>query len=120
MEAATTELKALKTTVSELRQAVEAAEESRDTEACRILSERVTQALVAVDGVEVSKSAAAQALRDSDRKTAMAMSVLIARRKAVVKSLNEIGDRVDLILAGEKSTEAVVAAQEPETEDVSA
>lgn len=60
------------------------------------LAEQITQALIEVDGIaEISKGAAAEAFRAKDRKTATMISVLIAKRKRVVRDLNDLGDRVD-------------------------
>jgi hypothetical protein len=60
------------------------------------LAERITQALIEVDGIaEISKGAAAEAFRAKDRKTATMISVLIAKRKRVVQDLNTLGDKVD-------------------------
>jgi hypothetical protein len=90
----------LKATVAELKDGVADVESSYDNAKCKVLSVRVTQALLAVDGVpDISKGAAADALRARDRKTAMAISVLIARRKGIIKDLNNLGDRVDALLA---------------------
>jgi len=46
-----------------------------------VFMERITQDLLAVDGVEISKSGASEALMRKDRKTAQKMAVLLARRK---------------------------------------
>jgi hypothetical protein len=89
----------LRKTVAELRTGVASLEDSRNPEQCRILGERITQTLLVVDGVDVSKSAAAEAFRERDRKTAMAIAVLVTRRKAVVKDLHDLGDRVDHVTA---------------------
>lgn len=58
-------------------------------------AELITQALVKVDSVQISKDAAANALREGDRKKSRQMAVLLSRRKGVVKKLNEMGDAVD-------------------------
>jgi hypothetical protein len=97
--AAESKLAELRQTVSELRAGVASLEKSRDREQCRVLGERITQALLAVDGVDASKAAAAQAFRERDRKSAMAIAVLVTRRKAVVKELHALGERVDSITA---------------------
>lgn len=65
----------------------------------RVTGELITQALIKVDGVQISKDAAADALRAGDRKTSRKLSVLLARRKIVVKRLNELGDRVDGLIS---------------------
>lgn len=63
------------------------------------ISELITQALLKVDSVQISKDAAADALRDGDRKTSRQIAVLLSRRKGVVKKLNEMGDCVDKLKA---------------------
>lgn len=65
----------------------------------RTVSELITQALLRVDSVTISKDAAATALRDGDRHTSRKLSVLLARRKTVVKKLNDLGDTVDALLS---------------------
>lgn len=61
----------------------------------RATAELITQALLNVDSVQISKDAAANTLREGDRKTSRQMAVLLARRKTVVKKLNGLGDQVD-------------------------
>lgn len=61
----------------------------------QVVSELITQALMKVDSVQVSKDAAANALREGDRRTSRQLAVLLARRKTIVKKLNELGDAVD-------------------------
>lgn len=64
-------------------------------EKARVVSELITQALMKVDSVQISKDAAANALREGDRRTSRQLAVLLARRKTIVKKLNELGDAVD-------------------------
>jgi hypothetical protein len=94
---AETALNELKRTVASLRSGVDSLERGDPSaDDIRGLAERITQALIKVDGVaEISKGAAAEAFRAKDRKTATVISVLIARRKRVVRDLNDLGDRVD-------------------------
>lgn len=61
----------------------------------RTTSELITQALLKVDSVQISKDAAADALREGDRETSRKMAVLLARRKNIVKKLSALGDQVD-------------------------
>lgn len=60
-----------------------------------VFSERITQDLLAVDGVEISKSGASEALLRKDRKTAQKMAVLLARRKRLIQDLHKLAERVD-------------------------
>lgn len=94
-------LSELKRTVASLRATADGLSAS-DTVGVRALAERITQALIVVDGVEeISKGSAAAAVRAKDMKTAREISVLIARKKRVVKELNELGDRVDVLAQGD-------------------
>lgn len=86
------------------------------------LAEQITQALIEVDGIaEISKGAAAEAFRAKDRKTATMISVLIAKRKRVVRDLNNLGDRVDELAdaaaAGEGVEEIDLAGGDDDEED---
>lgn len=65
----------------------------------RTLSEVVTQTLVKVDSVEISKDGAADALRSGDRQTSRKLAVLLSRRKAIVKRLNALADNIDKLLS---------------------
>jgi hypothetical protein len=108
--AAEAALSKLKTTVAELKADVARVEKSYDDQQVKILSVRVTQSLLAVDSVpDISKGAAAEAFRAKNRASAMAISVLIARRKGIIKDLNNLGDRVDTLLAS-SNVDAVVDA----------
>lgn len=105
------ELAALKGTADELREGVvkleAGSEASSGAMESKILSERITQTLLKVDGLpDLSKSSAAEAVKAKDLKTAREISVLIAKRKRLVKLLNDLGDRVDKLsdlVAGEAS-----------------
>lgn len=94
---AETSLNGLKKKVVTLRAGLTELEEGEATaDAVHSLAEQITQALIEVDGIaEISKGAAAEAFRAKDRKTATMISVLIAKRKRVVRDLNDLGDRVD-------------------------
>lgn len=98
-EAAQKTISDVRETISELEARVAALESCKNDPSeneRRVLSERVTQALLKVDGIDdISKGAAASALRAKDHKTAKTIAVLIARKKAVVKELNALGDRID-------------------------
>lgn len=65
----------------------------------RTLSEVVTQTLVKIDSVDISKDTAAGALRNGDRQTSRKLAVLLSRRKAIVKRLNTLADNVDKLLS---------------------
>jgi len=65
-----------------------------------VFSERITQDLLAVDGVEVSKRGASEALLRKDRKTAQKMAVLLARRKRLIQDLQKMAARVDELSRG--------------------
>lgn len=73
----------------------------------RTTAELITQTLLRVDSVQISKDAAANTLREGDRKTSRLMAVLLARRKTVVKKLSDLGDQVDKLttLPAEKAEE---------------
>lgn len=90
-------LNALKKKVVSLREGVTELEKGQPSpDDVHGLAEKITQALIEVDGIaEISKGAAAEAFRAKDRKTATMISVLIAKRKRVVRDLNDLGDRVD-------------------------
>eukprot|EP00188_Purpureofilum_apyrenoidigerum_P001167 Plantae.Rhodophyta-Purpureofilum_apyrenoidigerum.ctg16166.p4 GENE.Plantae.Rhodophyta-Purpureofilum_apyrenoidigerum.ctg16166~~Plantae.Rhodophyta-Purpureofilum_apyrenoidigerum.ctg16166.p4 ORF type:complete len:124 (+),score=42.40 Plantae.Rhodophyta-Purpureofilum_apyrenoidigerum.ctg16166:87-458(+) len=96
-------LTALKTDVKELEDNVGALEEqekegkNRDQllRRCRELNERVTQNTLKVDGVEVSRDLAAAALKLGKREVAKELAVLLIRRKGCVKSLLELGNRIE-------------------------
>ncbi|KAI0560249.1 BAG domain containing protein [Gracilaria domingensis] len=60
-----------------------------------VIAESVTQALLQLDNVHISKDAAAQALRSGDRQTSRRISVLLARRKTLVRKLNHLGEQID-------------------------
>lgn len=62
-----------------------------------VFSERITLDQIAADGVAISKSAAADALAVKDRKLAQKLSVLLARRKRLIKTLNALGERVEAL-----------------------
>lgn len=64
----------------------------------RTIGELITQALVKVDSVQISKDAAAEALRNGDRESSRKIAVLLARRKTIVKKLNSLGDEVDKLV----------------------
>lgn len=72
----------------------------------RMIAEVITQALVKLDSVQISKDAAADALRAGDRKTSMKFSVLLARRKTIIKKLNALGDEVDKLSHGVQAEDA--------------
>lgn len=102
----------LRKRVSEIKARVSSLEASGCSNAnneVNVLSERVTQALIEVDSVDdVSKGAAAGALRAKDRKTAMAIAVLVARKKTLVKELNELGDRIDSIKSNPEAAQSQI------------
>lgn len=119
LETATKELASLKGTADELSQGVSKLEEGgvTNTLECKILSERITQSLLKVDGLpDLSKSSAAEAVRAKDLKTARELSVLIARRKRLVKLLDNLGDRVDKLA----DASAAESGGNPSTDDVDA
>lgn len=94
----------LKETVTSLEKDVETLTKSGNavdgfSEKVRTTAELITQTLIKVDNVQVSKDAAANALREGDRKAATQIAVLLSRRKAIVKKLNELGDRVDQLMS---------------------
>ncbi|PXF50102.1 hypothetical protein BWQ96_00262 [Gracilariopsis chorda] len=59
------------------------------------LSEAITQALLQLDNIHISRESAAEALRNGDRQRSARISVLLARRKTLVRKLNALGDRLD-------------------------
>lgn len=69
----------------------------------RITAELITQALVKLDSVQISKDAAANALRNGDRKTSRQLSVLLARRKNISKQLDQLGTVIDKLTAQAKT-----------------
>mmetsp|Transcript_10242 Transcript_10242/g.18447 ORF Transcript_10242/g.18447 Transcript_10242/m.18447 type:complete len:123 (+) Transcript_10242:58-426(+) len=76
---------------------------SQDTNAahlksCRQCTESITQLMLKLDGVQISRDAAADALRAGDRERAKKLTVLLTRRKKLVKTLNETGARADDLL----------------------
>lgn len=77
----------------------------------RTLSEVVTQTLVRVDSVEISKDGAADALRNGDRQTSRKLAVLLSRRKAIVKRLNTLADNVDNLLSAVPESSRTHAAE---------
>lgn len=80
--------------------------EATDVEQRAVLfSERVTQDLLALDGVAVSKSKGAEAYKAGDRKVAMKISVLLTRRKTLVRNLNALGERIDKLAEGKPAAE---------------
>lgn len=83
----------LQKSVSELSQANEAIEDF-DTKK-RTVAELITQALLKIDSVQISKDAAVEAMREGDRTKSQKLAVLLSRRKNLVKKLNELGDQVD-------------------------
>lgn len=120
---AETSLNGLKKKVVALRAGVTELEEGEPTpDAVHGLAEQITQALIEVDGIaEISKGAAAEAFRAKDRKTATMISVLIAKRKRVVRDLNDLGDRVDELAdataAGDGVEEIDLAGGDEDEED---
>lgn len=94
-------LKALRDSVDELKAEVAALEEDSEQtgeerdKKTRLVSERITQSLIAVDAVDISKDAATEAFKARDRNTAMKMSVLLTRRKNLVRDLTLLGERID-------------------------
>ena len=96
-------LNELRTSVSTLEKDVASLEQEKDAneedqkKKVREISERITQGLIALDGVDVSKESATEAFKDGDRKTVMKLSVLLTRRKGLVRKLNALGERVDKI-----------------------
>lgn len=83
----------------------------------RTLSELVTQTLVKVDNVEISKDIAADALRNGDRGTSRKFAVLLSRRKSIVKRLNNIADRIDKILNSDPEPDQMLTTTTVPTED---
>ncbi len=79
-------LRILRSNLTELTSEVEETEKGQFAKAdvkqrATLFGERITQDLLAVDGVEISKSKAEEALLKKDRKLAQKISVLLARRK---------------------------------------
>lgn len=69
----------------------------------RKTSELITQALLKVDSIQISKDLAADLLRMGQRDKSRKVAILLARRKTIVKKLNAMGDTVDkLALVNEK------------------
>lgn len=71
----------------------------------RSTAELITQALLKVDSVQISKDAAADALRNGERGKSRKLAVLLARRKTAVKKLNQLGDAVDTLLTKNPGSE---------------
>lgn len=105
-------LEVLRANVVDLRGEIEGTEKdsalkSADrAQRATVFSERVTQDLLAVDGVEISKSAASEALLRKDRKTAQKMAVLLARRKRLIQDLHGLAERVDKLSSVATENEA--------------
>lgn len=91
----------LKTNYEDLEKEVSETEKSENLEVADVeqrallFSERVTQDLLALDGVAISKSKGAEAYKAGDRKVAMKISVLLTRRKTLVRNFNALGERID-------------------------
>lgn len=93
----------LKTEINKLEEDVEAVEllakedgnEPAVEKKCAELNERITQSTIKVDGVEVSRSLAADALKAGNRTIAKELAVLLMRRKSCVKSLLDLGSRIE-------------------------
>lgn len=64
----------------------------------RAISELITQALLKVDSIQISKDLAVEALRNGQRDKSRKVAVLLARRKTIVKKLNVLGDKVDQLM----------------------
>mmetsp|Transcript_42165 Transcript_42165/g.164827 ORF Transcript_42165/g.164827 Transcript_42165/m.164827 type:complete len:125 (-) Transcript_42165:1245-1619(-) len=62
---------------------------------CRQLNERVTQSTLKVDGVEVSRDLATTAIKNDNRPLAKDLARLLIRRKGCVKSLLDVGARIE-------------------------
>ncbi|GAB0498015.1 hypothetical protein MMPV_009354 [Pyropia vietnamensis] len=103
LRALAADLTALEAEVAPLRAAAEAgdvgdAKEFRNR--CTILSERLTQCIIRIDSVEVSREAAAAALRAGDRALTKRLAVLLTRRKRTVRRANCLGDTLDALAQG--------------------
>lgn len=86
----------------------------------RLTAELITQALVKLDSVQISKDAAADALRNGDRKTSRQLSVLLARRKTISKQLDQLGTVIDKLTAqAAAAVEGETAEATRDSEDVS-
>ena len=91
----------LQKSVSELSQIDESTEDFHTRK--RTVAELITQELVKIDSVQISKDAAVEAMREGDRAKSQKLAVLLSRRKNLVKKLNELGDQVDK-LSNEKES----------------
>lgn len=60
-----------------------------------LFGERITQDLVAIDAVDISKTKASEALKAKDRLTAQKLSLLLARRKNLIRDLHKLSERID-------------------------
>lgn len=61
----------------------------------RAVSELITQALLKADSIQISKDLAADAFRNGDRDKSRKVAVLLARRKTVIKRLNDLAEKAD-------------------------
>lgn len=104
-EVADASLNALRTNYADLKREVsetENGELSAEDVAQRALlfAERITQDLVSIDAVDISKTKASEALHARDRKTAQKLSLLLARRKNLIRDLHLLSERVEILRGG--------------------
>lgn len=101
MEEAEKRLGILRGNLEELTKEVEETEQATELsltekkQRATLFGERITQDLLSLDGIEISKSKASEALMKKERKTAQKMAVLLARRKKLIKEFEKISDRID-------------------------
>lgn len=88
-----------------------------DGKKMRTVSELITQALVKVDSIQISKDLATEALRDGDRDKSRKVAVLLSRRKNIVKKLNMLGDQVDQLLNPPPAPEDTQAADDDNADE---
>lgn len=86
----------------------------------RSTSELITQALLKVDSIQISKDLAADLLRSGQRDKSRKVAVLLARRKTIVKKLNALGDAVDKLALVNNEKKKEEDEEEKEEEDVEA
>mmetsp|Transcript_12128 Transcript_12128/g.20713 ORF Transcript_12128/g.20713 Transcript_12128/m.20713 type:complete len:126 (-) Transcript_12128:811-1188(-) len=65
---------------------------------CKLCCESITQLMIKLDKVQLSRDGAADALKQGDRATATRMSVMLARRKVLTQKLAQAGKNADALL----------------------